>query len=134
MTRVTLTILDAMADAKLFAPWFRNRATWLAWSALLAALFGLPLTDEQLAIYRECTGRDSPPTRRDRCSIRHSASRAPAARVFRRLPPKPAPMDPRRYTSALTQPSHAGIGSRPRRARVGSRSCTDQRIVPRGVV
>lgn len=62
MTRVTLTILDAMADAKLFAPWFRNRATWLAWSALLAALFGLPLTDEQLAIYRECTGRDSPPT------------------------------------------------------------------------
>ncbi len=64
MTRVRppLTILDAVADDKLFAPWFRDRATWNAWFALLAALFGLPLTDEQLAIYRECTGRASPPT------------------------------------------------------------------------
>ncbi|WP_247474845.1 terminase family protein [Bradyrhizobium sp. 30] len=64
MTRVRppLIILDAVADDKLFAPWFKDRATWKAWSALLAALFGLRLTDEQLAIYRECTGRDSPPT------------------------------------------------------------------------
>ena len=60
--RPPLTILDAMADDKLFARWFRDRATWHAWSALLAALFGLPLTDEQLAIYRQCTGRASPPT------------------------------------------------------------------------
>ena len=59
MTRVRppLTILDAVADDKLFAPWFRDRATWNAWFALLATLFGLPLTDEQLAIYRQCTGR-----------------------------------------------------------------------------
>jgi hypothetical protein len=60
--RPPLTILDAVADDKLFAHWFRDRATWNAWLALLAALFGLPLTDEQLAIYRECTGRGSPPT------------------------------------------------------------------------
>ena len=60
--RPGLSILDAVADDKLFAPWFKDRATWNAWSALLAALFGLPLTDEQLAIYRKCTGRDSPPT------------------------------------------------------------------------
>jgi hypothetical protein len=51
-----------MADGKLFAPWFRDRTTWHAWSALLAALFGLPLTDEQLAIYRQCTGRTVPPS------------------------------------------------------------------------
>jgi len=64
MTRVRppLTVLDAMADDKLFARWFKDRATWNAWFALLAALFGLPLTDEQLAIYRACTGRDSPST------------------------------------------------------------------------
>src|SRR5450759_21927 len=63
MTRVRppLTILDAVADDKLFAPWFRDRATWNGWVALLAALFGLPLTDEQVAIYRQCTGRASPP-------------------------------------------------------------------------
>jgi hypothetical protein len=58
----TISILDAMADEKLFARWFKDRATWNAWSALLAALFGLPLTDGQLAIYRQCTGRASPPT------------------------------------------------------------------------
>src|SRR5438876_851781 len=63
MTRVRppLTILDAMADDKLFAPWFKDHATWNAWSSLLAALFGLRLTDEQLAIYQQCTGRTSPP-------------------------------------------------------------------------
>jgi hypothetical protein len=60
--RPPLTILDAVADDKLFARWFRDRATWHAWSALLAALFGLPLTDEQLAIYRQCTGRTMSPT------------------------------------------------------------------------
>ena len=60
--RPSLTILDAMADDKLFAPWFRDRETWSTWSALLAALFGLPMTDEQLAIYRQCTGRTAPPS------------------------------------------------------------------------
>ena len=60
--RPPLTILDAVADDKLFAPWFRDRATWNAWFTLLAALFGLPLNEEQLEIHRVCTGRDSPPT------------------------------------------------------------------------
>jgi hypothetical protein len=64
MTRVRppLTILDALADNKLFAPCFRDRETWNAWLALLAALFGLPLTDEQLAIYQRCSGRTVPPS------------------------------------------------------------------------
>jgi hypothetical protein len=57
------TILAATRDPNLFAPWFKNRATWAAWFAFLAALFGLPMTAEQLAIFKECTGRDSAPTR-----------------------------------------------------------------------
>jgi hypothetical protein len=60
--RPPLTILDAVADDKLFAPWFRDRATWNVWFAMLAALFGLPLTDEQLAIYQRCSGRTVPPS------------------------------------------------------------------------
>ena len=60
--RPPLTIIDAMADDKLFARWFRDPTTWHAWSTLLAALFGLPLTDEQLAIYHRCTGRTVPPS------------------------------------------------------------------------
>jgi hypothetical protein len=56
-----ITILDAVADAKLFASWFRDRDTWAAWLAFLAALFALPMTPEQVAIYRRCTGRVEPP-------------------------------------------------------------------------
>jgi hypothetical protein len=59
--RPPLTILDAIADAKLFAPWFKDRATWAAWRAFLAALFALPMTPEQLAVYHQCTGRSAPP-------------------------------------------------------------------------
>ena len=60
MRRVTL--IDAMADPNLFAPWFRDAASWSAWRAFLSALFALPMPDEQLAIYNRCTGRAEPPT------------------------------------------------------------------------
>jgi hypothetical protein len=56
-----MNILDAVADPKLFAPWFRDAGTWRAWHAFLAALFALPMSDEQLALYREHTGRTEPP-------------------------------------------------------------------------
>ena len=54
-------ILECIDDAKLFAPWFR-RGNWAAWSAFLAALFGLPMTDTQRTTYTACTGRFTPPT------------------------------------------------------------------------
>jgi hypothetical protein len=57
-----MNLLDAMADANLFAPWFRDPATWAAWRAFVAALFALPMTPEQLAIYQQCTGRSSSPS------------------------------------------------------------------------
>jgi hypothetical protein len=57
-----LTILDAVRDSKLFGPWFRDKTTWASWLAFLAALFALPMTDDQLAIYRERTGRQAPPS------------------------------------------------------------------------
>jgi hypothetical protein len=52
-----VTILDACDDEHLFARWFRDVETWAAWRAFLAALFGLPMDDEQAEIYRGCTGR-----------------------------------------------------------------------------
>jgi hypothetical protein len=55
------TILQATDDPNLFAPWFKN-ATWAAWRGWLAALFGLTMTAEQLALFRECTGRSVAPT------------------------------------------------------------------------
>jgi hypothetical protein len=33
-----VTILDAVDDANLFAPWFREPSTWAAWRAFLAAI------------------------------------------------------------------------------------------------
>ena len=60
--RRRFTIIDAVDDRNLFAPWFKNKASWAAWFAFLRALFALPMTAEQLAIYQQCTGRVAPPT------------------------------------------------------------------------
>lgn len=57
-----ISILDAIADEQLFARWFKDRETWQSWFVFLAALFDLPMTPDQLDIYRRCTGRTTPPT------------------------------------------------------------------------
>jgi hypothetical protein len=57
-----MNILEAAANSALFAPWFKNRDTWTSWFSFLAALFALPMTPQQLEIYRACTGRTNPPT------------------------------------------------------------------------
>jgi hypothetical protein len=58
-----MNILDALDDFEIFAPSFADKDTWTAWTAFLASLFGLPMDDEQLAMFRECTGRVEPPTK-----------------------------------------------------------------------
>lgn len=55
------TLLEAMDDPNLFKPWFKNQKDWAAWKACLAALFGLPLSKDQQAIYEACTGRTISP-------------------------------------------------------------------------
>lgn len=61
-----LSLLDAIADPKLFAKYFPDPESWLAWRSFIAAAFGLPMSDEELAIYRQCTGRTDPPTQQAR--------------------------------------------------------------------
>jgi hypothetical protein len=56
-----VNILDSLDDPKVFGSFFRA-GTWAAWRVFLAALFGLPMTDDQLATYRRFTGRTTPPT------------------------------------------------------------------------
>ena len=53
-----MNILQAIDDPNLFKPWFKN-ASWAGWRAWLAALFGLPMTAEQLELFHECTGRSA---------------------------------------------------------------------------
>lgn len=57
-----INILTATSDTNLFANWFSDRATWAPWFAFLAALFALPMTEGQRAIFTQCTGRTEPPT------------------------------------------------------------------------
>lgn len=54
------TILEAMDHPDLFAPHFRD-PSWKAWRGFLAALFALPMSDDQLALYHRHTGRLAPP-------------------------------------------------------------------------
>src|SRR5262249_11142279 len=54
-------IIDCMDDPALFGRHFRG-PTWAAWRAFLSALFALPMTQEQLAIYQRHTGRATPST------------------------------------------------------------------------
>jgi len=56
-----VNILQAIADPKVFAAYFRG-SSWDAWRVFLAALFALPMTKEQLELYRKHTGRTAPPT------------------------------------------------------------------------
>ena len=54
------TIIEACQEV--FAECFKDPKTWQSWFSFFAALFGLPMTPEQLAIYQQCTGRTDPPT------------------------------------------------------------------------
>jgi hypothetical protein len=56
-----MNILQAIKDPKVFAEHFRGDS-WTPWLTFLCALFALPMTKEQLAIYRKHTGRTAAPT------------------------------------------------------------------------
>jgi hypothetical protein len=57
-----LTAIDRVySEPSLLGGAFKDRSTWAPWFAFLRAMFGLPLSADQLAIYRECTERTEAP-------------------------------------------------------------------------
>ena len=56
-----MNILDACDHEQIWRPWFRDPVTWAAWRTFLAVLFGLPMDEAGLALFRQCTGRTAPP-------------------------------------------------------------------------
>ncbi len=58
-----MDIIQAINDSSLFKSLFRNLETWKAWICALRVIFGLPLSDEELALYQRCSGRQNPPTK-----------------------------------------------------------------------
>jgi hypothetical protein len=57
-----MNILDAIRDRQVFGEHF-TAGTWAAWLVFLAALFALPMSEEQRAIYTKHTGRSTPPSK-----------------------------------------------------------------------
>ncbi len=55
-----MTLVDALRDPALFGPLF-DPATWGAWLVFLKAVFGLPMTEADCAVYAKHTGRTTPP-------------------------------------------------------------------------
>jgi hypothetical protein len=56
-------LLTACFDKNLFAPWFRDPATWRSWFVFLRAVFGQPIeADEDLELFTRCTGRAVSPS------------------------------------------------------------------------
>jgi hypothetical protein len=55
--------------------------SWEPWRAFLAALFGLPMTDEQLATFRELTGRTNAPTAQAKVATLLCGRRAGKSRI-----------------------------------------------------
>jgi hypothetical protein len=58
--KAPITILDACRDPNIFGPWFKNQKSWAAWFVFLAAVFGLELADEELAVFHRFTDRTAP--------------------------------------------------------------------------
>lgn len=56
------SILDAFDDPDVFKPFFKNPQSWSVWKAIIAAIFALDMSDEQLALYRQVSGRTQVPT------------------------------------------------------------------------
>jgi hypothetical protein len=56
-----MNILAALDDRNLLGASIRDPDSWKPWKGLLAAAFGLPLSSDELALYRGCTGRAVPP-------------------------------------------------------------------------
>jgi hypothetical protein len=58
---VSISILDAIHDPRLFGKAFKDASTWSSWFAFLAGLFALPMSEEQAEVWRACTGRSGLP-------------------------------------------------------------------------
>src|ERR1700676_2949253 len=63
--RLSPSILQALDDAMLFGGMF-TAPSWRRWRVFLAALYGLPMDAEALAVFRHHTGRATAPDKPSR--------------------------------------------------------------------
>jgi hypothetical protein len=58
-----VSIIQAMDDPQLFGSAFPDTETWKPWRVVLKSLFGLKMTEAEIDIFRQCTGRSAPSPR-----------------------------------------------------------------------
>ena len=63
-TRRTISIIDAMNDPNLLGAALGDTATWTRWLSILKAAFALPMSDADIAQFKEVSGNREPPTQR----------------------------------------------------------------------
>jgi hypothetical protein len=73
------TILEALDDRRLLKTLFG--ASWAPWRAFLAAVYGLPMSDAERALFVQCTGRQTPPTAQVREATVIAGRRAGKSRI-----------------------------------------------------
>jgi len=56
-----IDIIQAFEDKKIFGSLFKDQETWANWKVCLKAIFGLPMSEEELRVYRKFTARKKPP-------------------------------------------------------------------------
>ena len=61
MSGPAINIVQAICDPNLFRPLFKDLKTWASWIVFLKALFSLFMDEDELALYRQCTGCTKPP-------------------------------------------------------------------------
>src|SRR5262245_15793605 len=59
--RKQIDIIQAIRDRRLFGGLFKSLDTWRAWIVFLKSIFGLPMDQAEIEIYRRCTNRTDPP-------------------------------------------------------------------------
>jgi hypothetical protein len=55
-----INIIQACQDPAIFGAWFRDAQNWVRWFVFLKTVFGLPLDEAELAIFRKHTDRTAP--------------------------------------------------------------------------
>ena len=76
-TTKTVDIISTILSENAFAKFFPHPETWAAWFAFHRALYGLKMDENELEMFRQCTGRVSiRPMTRWRAPFRMAASAA----------------------------------------------------------
>lgn len=57
--RLANDVINSVSDPELFRSFFQPAKSWVPWLTVLRCLFGIPIADSEMELFRRCTGRSS---------------------------------------------------------------------------